>query len=97
MKIISLLAFDSWSFLFVQYLLSHTGSNYCTGDLLSLLPHVGSFSCGRQNLFFLVAVCQIFSCSMQTLSILKKFPRISSWGEISSLVARVSDFSWEMF
>ena len=60
MKIISLLAFDSWSFLFVQYLLGHTGSNYCTHDLSSLLPHVGSFSCGRQKFFF-------FSCSVPDL------------------------------
>ena len=61
MKIISLLAFDSWlEFLFVQYLLGHTGSNYCTHDLSSLLRHVGSFNCGRQNLFF-------FSCSVPDL------------------------------
>ena len=94
------LSFGFWELagvfcLFSMYLATLGLSDY-TLDLSSLLRHVGVFSIVACRIFFLVAACQIFSCSRWTLSILKKFLRISSWEEISSRVARVSDFSWEM-
>lgn len=98
MKIISLLAFDSWLEFFVCSVFP--GPHWVLAAahvVFHLYCGVWGLSIVAGRIFFLVAAGQIFSCGTQTLSILKKFPRTSSWEEISSRVAQVFDFSWEMF